>query len=217
MIAFILALVFSIAILVGAFTYIQKSLAASGGSEKKEISQKIHALDQEIKELLKYSSSYASKGQFDTLVDMVNNVRAELEGEKGSLKSIEQKLDQAQKDVETKEYQQQEMKSAKEEDEKKLTDLLGSYEQVSSESVNLEQKLAQSLKNLDSIMAELTLSDNQRSVLEDLSNALTTAGSLLRELITENNSVNERITMLKEQHDDLEDEYTRLVEQQLGE
>jgi predicted nuclease with TOPRIM domain len=67
------------------------------------------------------------------------------------------------------------------------------------------------------MLSELQLTLDQRAVLEELNNALISAGSRLRELLTEYSSVNQRIQALQQQLKDLEDEYTKLVEQQLGE
>ena len=213
----VISLVLSLGLLFGGVTFLRKGLRESGVSKKKELMETYEEVQGELTDLLKYTNSYASKGQFDTLLKMIEQVQVELENEKKSLVDIEAKLDTAQKDVEGKEAQQQELKSAKEEDELALEDLLSNYSQISEESVTLEQKLAQSLKNLDQMMEELTLTQEQKQMLEELSGALTDAGSLFRDLITEYQSVNERLEMLRTQHDDLEDEYTKLVEQQLGE
>lgn len=217
MINLVIALIVSLLVIGGVFAYILRNLTASVGNEKETLVQSLQDLDEELATFAKHTKSFASRGQFDTLIGMLEKTQSDLESEKNELKTIESKLDVAQKDVEQKEFQQQELKSAKEEDELKLNQLLESYETVSSESINLEQQLAQSLKNLDTILAELEITDEQRDAFEQLSEGLTIGGSLLRELITEYNSVNERLNVLREQHDDLEEEYTRLVEQQLGE
>ena len=73
------------------------------------------------------------------------------------------------------------------------------------------------MKNLESILGEVTLTDDQKAELDKLNDALSSAGENMRTLITEYESVNERLKMLREQHEDLEEEYTKLVEQQLGE
>lgn len=217
MVSLAIALSVSLIIIAGAFIFIQRNLGSSVGAEKETLINTLREMDTELEKYAKHTSSFASRGQFATLVEMVEQAQVDLEKEKASLKEIESRLDASQKDVEQKEFQQQELKSAKEEDELKLQQLLEAYENISSESINLEQELAQSLKNLDTILGELDVSDEQRAVFEELNSQLSTAGGLLRELITEYNSVNERLNLLREQHEDLEDEYTRLVEQQLGE
>ena len=78
-------------------------------------------------------------------------------------------------------------------------------------------KLDQIQKSLDNIMAELELTEDQRGLLDELSKALTSAGSNLRDLLMEYEAVKTRLENLRQQHLDLEEEYTKLVEQQLGE
>ncbi len=188
--------------------------AASGGKD-----QLIADIDKETKAaraLIAFKDNYVSKAQAEKVEEMLRKVNADLEKEKATLKEIENKLDVAQKQVGEKETAQQDIKSAKAEDETKLNDLLTRHQDLSNEAISLEQKLAQSMKNLDAIMDEVELTQDQKAILQELSNALTNAGSRLRDLISEYNGVNERLEALKQQHLDLEDEYTRLVEQQLG-
>ena len=66
-------------------------------------------------------------------------------------------------------------------------------------------------------MVVIELTAEQQQVLEELSNTLTEAGSRMRDLLTDYAMVKERLDGLNGQHHDLEEEYTRLVEQQLGE
>jgi hypothetical protein len=173
--------------------------------------------DNQLAELLKSKDSFIGPGQFDSIAKQQGEIQATLEAERASLKQIEERLDTAQKLVEKKEAEQQEIKNAKEEDLIKLEELLVNYGDVSRESHELEQRLASSLKSLDKILSEVELSQSQREMLISLQQAVELAGSRLRDLLTEYETVHERLTMLKQQHADLEEEYTRLVELQLGE
>ena len=67
------------------------------------------------------------------------------------------------------------------------------------------------------MILEMIILSHTFQIFEDLNRALSDGGALLRDLITEYQSVNERLDMLRIQHEDLEEEYTKLVEQQLGE
>lgn len=191
--------------------------ALSMGQKRDELVAQIESSTTELTELLKYKDSYASKGQYSTLAGRLEGLKTDLENEKKGLQELEGRLDEAQTNVEGKEAHQQELKSSKEEDEVKLEELLTRYGDISSESISLEQKLAESMKNLDNIAEELTLTDDQKELFDELGNALSGSGENLRNLIMEYETVNERLSLLREQHEDLEDEYTKLVEQQLGE
>ena len=204
-------------IMFGTFSFLKKRVSVSVGAERAALEEQIAEITESLSTIVRYKEGYVSTPQYDGIASQLDSLAKDLEGEKEKLKDIEGRLDGAQKNVEEKETHQQEIKSAKEEDEIKLEELLNAYEEVSSESISLEQKLAQSLKNLDDMKSNVELTQEQQLMVDELSNALVNAGSRLRDLITEYQTVNERLEMLKEQHTDLEEEYTRLVEQQLGE
>jgi chromosome segregation ATPase len=180
------------------------------------IRQEIAPIDAKLEGFQQLNRTSASKLQFDTVTAQTTELTQTLQAQRSNLEAIEKRLEVAQKEVEVKEQVQQEIKSSKEEDEVKLGQLLANFGDMSSESVLLEQQLAQSLKNLDSLMNEVTMTDEQRAIFTDLSNAMTSAGGRLRELYSDYQAVNDRLEGLKAQHTDLEDEYTKLVEQQLG-
>lgn len=205
------------ALIAGTYIFMKTRLAGSASSEIAKMAEEVNQAAAELTDVLRGAEQYASKAQFDSVMGQIAEANVNLSKEKDTLKLTENKLDTAQKDVEAKETHHQEMKAAKDEDEARLAELLASYEDISSESISLEQKLASSMKNLDKIMEQLTLTDEQRAALTDLSNSLTSAGSRLRDLLLEYSGVRERLQNLNQQHNDLEEEYTRLVEQQLGE
>jgi chromosome segregation ATPase len=192
----------------------------STGGDPQEIQKAIedvNAVASQLDGIEEKIKQFVPKSQLDDLAAKMEEVKAEMANENWRLKEIEAKLDNSQKLVEDKEYKQQAVKSSKEEDEKKLTELLANYNSISEESIALEQKLAASMKNLDAMMSDIKMTEEQKAVLTALSEALLAAGSRLRELITEYQNVNERLDALKNQHAELEEEYTKLVEQQLGE
>ncbi len=201
----------------GAFLFARKRVAGSVGAERDEFMGKIKEAQQRVEGLLQYSRAYFSQAQNTEISGKVESAQATLTREREGLKALEQKLEKAQKGVEEKEAIQQQTKSSKEEDEKKLGELLGGFDKIEQEAVGLERELAESLKNLDNILKEVKATDDQKAVLQELQSALTDAGARLRELLMEHGTVKERLEMLNQQHRDLEEEYTRLVEQQLGE
>lgn len=207
----------SCCVLFGAFTFLKRQASSSVGAENESYLAKIREQIAEIKNLLTYSGGYASKGQFNNIAGQLEKAKQELETERNALKEVEPKLDEAQKNVELKESQQQEVKSAKDEEELQLKNLLETFTVQSAESASLEQELANSMKNLDAIMAEAQLTENQRAVLDELSRTMSNTGGTLRDLLTDYETLNERLTNLQVQLNDLEEEYTKLVEKQLGE
>jgi uncharacterized protein involved in exopolysaccharide biosynthesis len=82
--------------------------------------------------------------------------------------------------------------------------------------VALEHKLAQTLRSLDAMIAENPLNADQRALFQELTNALTNASAQLRDVIVDYQAVYERLDALRTQYADLEKEYTKLVDLQLG-
>jgi len=212
-----IALLVSGVIFGGGYIVIKKQRGGSSTTTRANLLMEIASLSTEIDGLKKYERSYSGAQQLTGLQERINALTAMLASENAALKVIEEKLHGAQKIVEGKETQQQEVKSVKVKDEVMLQGILARYNDVAEESKALEQRLAQSMKSLDAILSELNLTQDQRKHLSDLSDLLTSAGERLRELLTEYQTVKERLNMLNLQHADLEEEYTKLVEQQLGE
>lgn len=212
------AIIISAAVYAAAYFALKKK---AGGSIKEELDDKVRAIQEAISansQAVSASMPLRSKAQYETLLLKLEESKVSLSAEKENLKQIESKLVTVQKNVEAKEVHHQEMKTSKEEDDAKLSELLAGYESISQESIELEQKLAESMKSLDAIMDSIpTTNENQKAVIQELSDTLTNAGSRMRDLLTEYNLVKERLDALNQQHIDLEEEYTRLVEQQLGE
>ncbi len=190
---------------------------ASAGSEVKTLHGEITDVTHKLFELKSFAPAYIGKKQLQSVDSLLAQDTGNLQKEKEHLKEVEVKLEAAQKLVEAKESQQQETKTTKDTDEQKLHELLSHYTQISDDAMMLERSLAQSLKNLESIIAEVTMTEDQKAVLNLLLETLTEGGGRLRELIPEYQTVKERLEMLEQQHNDLDEEYTKLVEQQLGE
>lgn len=200
----------------GAIAAYRKKAMSSQGAERQEKIKAIEEATKSLKEISRFGEAYASGAQYQNVQGQLKEAREAIEAQKQTLKDVEEALGKAQKSVEEKETHQQELKTMKEEDEQKLAQILEAYEQLSSDSVSLEQQLGQNIKNLEEMMSTVELTDDQRSVLNEFNDALIMAGSRLRDLITEYEVVRERLEGLQGQFKDLEEEYTRLVEQQLG-
>jgi septation ring formation regulator EzrA len=132
------------------------------------------------------------------------------------LETISQRLEKARIDVEERELAQQEARAMREEDEVIIAQVTNNYSLFSTESVTLEHTLAESLKTLDAMTTELQMTPDQQAVFSELSNALTSASAQLRDVIVDYQNAHERLENLRSQHKDLEAEYSKLVEQQLG-
>ena len=216
---YIYALIFSLltaGALIGAIVAYRKFASGGGAAAMKQKNAEIELITDQIKDMIQYENGYASPLQSEQVHLQITELREAFATQSQQLKEIEESLGKAQKAAEEKESRQQEYKTLKEEDEVKLTELLTVYETLSEESVALEQELALSLKNLEEMLAGTNLTAQERDILTEFNDSLLSAGGRLRDLMTEYQVVKERLEGLQGQFKDLEDEYTRLVEQQLG-
>lgn len=212
-----ITLLICVGLISGGSIFIRQLNKGGSSGEKDDLVREIEQLNAAIDRALKSTDSFFSREQFDTVKIQAQEAQLSLDTQKRMLKEVETKLEEAQKTIEEKESYHQSLKSAKAEDEEKVAGLLARFEDIAAESISLEQKLAASLKSLDQMMTELQLTQEQKAMFENIQGALTEASSQLRELYIEYDSIKKRIDTLNMQLEDLEVEYTKLVEQQLGE
>lgn len=191
---------------------------SSSGTKDKIQALAVSTREQENKFLkeLDRSKSLISNKQFSAVQSQLSSLESSIAHERAQLAKVEETLLKSQQNVEERENNHQNMKIAKMDEDERVEQLLAKHETLSAESMQLERSLAESMKNLDSLLNEAELTENQKSLLKDLQVALEAGGARLRELISEYESVKTRVETLKQQHLDLEEEYTRLVELQLG-
>lgn len=180
------------------------------------IREESRALEAKIVEALGTEAPQVSKSQLAVLKKKIVGYRGTLDSQRGERETLEKKLEGAQADVLQREASHQDIKTAKRDDEVALQEVVSNYNDISTESVSLERRLAESLKSIDKMSAEVALTADQKAVFEALSTALTTASSQLRDVIVAYQNMHERLAALQGQYADLENEYIKLVELQLG-
>jgi myosin heavy subunit len=190
-----------------------------GGEETDEqmaaLREESRDLEQKIIDFLSNESSIASKSQLKSLKEHAKEFADVLTSQRQLRDSLERKLKEAQSQVLERESANRELKTEKEEDDAAFTSVLSNYNDISSESVDLERRLADSLKTLDKLSTELGITEDQRAVLDQLQAALTSASSQLRDVIVAHQNIFERLQSLQSQYQELETEYVKLVELQL--
>lgn len=215
-ISFVILVAISATTIIG-FIFLVKSKANSGiGQERKELKQTLAQLDEDLNVLSKQSEQLISKKQLEGIREKRAKLADQVTEARALLIDLEAKLKTTQDSVKEKEEKQQALKASKLEEESKLADIVASYEVLSGESVKLEKKLAESMQQLDSLENEVQMTEKQKDALHKLSSVLSGAGERMRELITEYEAVHQKVVELQKQYVDLEDEYKRLVEQQIS-
>jgi chromosome segregation ATPase len=190
----------------------------SGGESNEEVAalrEEARLLETKIIDLLAAEEDLISNEQLAAIQRKAEDYRATVESQRKARVEIEQKLTSAHADVIAREAAHQEMKAEKRDDEVALQSVMSNYSDISTESVSLERRLAESLKTIDKMSAEISMTEDQRAVFEALSTALTNASAQLRDVIVAHQNVYERLEALRSQYTDLEAEYIKLVELQL--
>ena len=172
-------------------------------------------LETKIIDLLAGEEDLVSKEQLAALRRKSTEYRIAVESQRTSRIELEHKLTTAHADVIARETAHQEIKAEKQDDEVTLQAAMSNYSDISTESVSLERRLAESLKTIDKMSTEIAMTEDQRAVFESLSTALTNASAQLRDVIVAHQNVYERLEALRSQYTDLEAEYIKLVELQL--
>jgi chromosome segregation ATPase len=186
------------------------------GQERKDLKISLAGIDQDLLSLTKESEKLISRRQLEGIRKRRLTLSQEMDTAKNLAIEIEEKVRAAQKAIKEKESSQSKLKAVKVGEENKIAEIITTYEALNGESIDLERKLAESMKQLDSLEGEAQLTEKQKEALAKLSEVLSSAGERMRELITEYDTINKRILELQQQYLDLEDEFKRLVEQQLS-
>jgi len=209
--------VFVSVLALGLTFFLKTKLTGSVAKALSDGEQEIRNLHVDFEKIVSGTKDVISQAQLENVQKLNEQAQVAYEAQKNLLKQIEEKLSSAQKNIEEKEAHHQDVKTSKAEDEAKLQALLQKHQALASEAISLEQQLATSLKDLDSLMSSVPMTESQKAAFVLLSESLTESGSRLRDLLTEYKTVHERLEGLQAQLLDLESEYTRLIEQQLGE
>ena len=190
----------------------------SGGESNEEVAalrEEARLLETKIIDLLAAEEDLISNEQLAAIQRKAEGYRATVESQRKARVEIERKLTSAHADVIAREAAHQEMKAEKRDDEVALQSVLSNYSDISTESLSLERRLAESLKTIDKMSTEISMTEDQRAVFDALSSALTNASAQLRDVIVAHQNVYERLEALRSQYTDLEAEYIKLVELQL--
>jgi chromosome segregation ATPase len=217
MIPTLIGILISVVIFVITIFTLRPKLLNQDSSRFRELEEVIKKDDLEFEPLLQYNvDDFVSERELAKAERELREVQSEIDRERETLKRIETTLAGAQAEVEQKETEYQNLKVSKKADEERIAAMHVNFEHIELESTELERTLAESLSDLNDIISNLEEHNQLREVLENLSHTASDQSKLARELHLEYRAVSERVAAVAQQQKDLEDEYTRLVEKQLG-
>jgi chromosome segregation ATPase len=207
-----------IALVLPLLAYLLGRRSGPQGSDEEaaQLREESRVIENKLVETLSEADRFASKSQVEFLRQQCQAFRQAIAEQEQSLAGLAERVDQAQTSVHSGESDQQELRAMKEEDEVAINQTLNRYNEFSTESLSLEQKLAESLRSLDVMTSEIQMTTDQQAVFAELSNALTQASAQLRDVIIDYQNANDRLRNLSSRFTDLENEYSKLVDQQLA-
>jgi chromosome segregation ATPase len=184
--------------------------------EAAQLREESAQLEAKLVETLSNVDNFASKAQIAFIKTQSEAFQQAIREQQSTLSALVERVDKARVDVQARENELQELRAMSEEDQVAIIQSLASHNDSSAESLSLEQKLAESLRTVDAMASEIQMTTDQQAVFSGLSNALTQASAQLRDVIIDYQCANERLTNLHSRFTDLENEYSKLVEEQLA-
>ena len=210
------ALILSAGIFAAAWFVLSKKHDVHKSSNQDVVFKEIQVLEDKLRASAIDPEQYISKTAYKGLQLNKEGVQSELQRLLGEADRLEDRLRSQQLIVEQLELSQQQVKSARAEDENALRAIMEEFSAIESEAGELESQLAQSQAEIEHLLREVELTKAQRSAIEDLQAYLKTASEMLRQLLDEYHDAQDRLTQVTRQQNDLETEYSRLVEKLLS-
>ena len=198
------------------FRYTTRSRSHQNKGPSSALMQQIADLEQAIRGALIEPDSVISTTSYGSLQSNRESITKEVQRLQAECDNIAEKLKTQQSAVRELELTQQALKTARAEDEAVLEDIRSQFSVISQEATQLELQLANSQQQLEDLLAQVELTKPQRQFLEELQQAMRTAGETLRQLLEEYREVQERLETVTNQQEALELEYTTLVEKLLS-
>lgn len=210
------AVVLSVLLPLGAYRLGRRAGFQGDNEQAAQLREESRQLEAKLVETLADAQSAASKSQVEFLRKQCESYRAMVAEQQQAFVALAERIEQVRTEVQTKEEAQRELRVMDQEDQAAISETITVYNECSTESVALEQRLAESLRTLDSMASEVKMTSGQQAIFAELSNALTQASAQLRDVIIDYQTAHERLTALSSRFSDLEAEYSKLIEQQLA-
>jgi chromosome segregation ATPase len=208
-------IVISVGAAFAAFHVGKKSGSHATDSSIAELREEARELEDKLVKILANAETFTSAKQLEALGEAVDKLTTQAEALKNQQGTVQQKIREAEKLVLEREQEHQNLRTVTAEDRSAVESALSSFEEASSECMSLENRLADSLQTLDAMYSEVSMTEPQKAMFEELSNAVTLASSQLRDVIVDYESAHERLSILHARFGELETEYSALIEKQL--
>jgi chromosome segregation ATPase len=220
----ILAIIFPLIAAVATLVVVSNSLKAAvkSASDSMEVADvgELESLVKSVQEELinfKFNPvDFVSRAQYEYASESTERLTKAIEVARAELRHVELELEATQIEVEKREVKIQDLKGAREEEAKLLYHISQEFALLHQEGENLRASLDNSLEHIQKMEQELSLTKAQAEELAKLQGVVTGTMDRLKELTVEGQEVERRLKVLSQQYRSLEEEYTKLVEQQFS-
>lgn len=195
--------------------FCRKNSQTDHSSNINELESEIGKINESIANALDYSTRLVPLESALERKREEKEIRAELEKELNTLKQLEIKLTSLQTEVEIAEASHHEIKRGKEASGELSKAIKDSKDKLEKENIKTMANLDLSLDQLSSLSKGLTLNKDQDTGMKIIFNGISNSKKQIQTLVQAYKQSSGRFINLQAQHQDLEKEFTKLVEKEL--
>jgi chromosome segregation ATPase len=182
--------------------------------EQKSLESNLLEVHQKTIDSIIDPKEFVSRAQYEFVMEGFTKITEAVKIERESLHKIEEDLETIRAEVESREVKIQELKGAKEEEAKLLLQISQEFDLLNQEAENLQSSLKESFDAIKKMETDVELTKEQTQQVQEFQQVVSNAVDRLQELTVEGQEVERRLKVLSQQYSNLEEEYTKLVEQQ---
>jgi chromosome segregation ATPase len=217
---FIVGMVFLLAF-VAVFIVLKKLLgqkSAGGGLQTsiRNLDSQISAANEGLEQGFAHIKEMVSLDVFQAKEKELAALNKQLNSERLKLEKLDRQVEKLQASVESEEASHNDRKRGKEEAASLADQVRENTQRLASEYSRLEQELNQSLSQLTALNTEVELTNEQKIALDSVYNGVRISRDQLSTLADVHTQAALRFTNLESQYQELEKEFTKLVEKELS-
>lgn len=212
----VLGIVFS-GIVFALMKYFQKKKESTGSGENMVgIEGEIQSMSDTIERGLSYCRDMIPYSKLKSRKADIERFNQQLSEERGKLEKLDKQVESLQGTIEVEESSHNELKKGKEEAGELAEQLRMNKDQLEGEYTRLEAELSRSLTEVSALSSEIEMTSDQKIACDKVQAGLENARLQLSTLADIYTQASTRFTNLENQYQELEGEFTKLVEKELG-
>lgn len=180
------------------------------------LESEIASLGRRIEDALSYCDKMISLDEIMQKEQQITKLKADLQEEQEKLEKLDKQVENMQKAVEGEEAAHNSLKKGREEATTLAEELRSSQDQLRNEQKRLQTELEHSISELNVLNNEVELTAEQQAAFDQVYTTLQNAQDQVQMLSDVYAQAYSRFNNLESQYAELEREFTKLVEKELG-